>query len=322
MKINEILEDELKNQCLSKEKLKLYKRINFSDISLLKVYSSLYGKDGIKRYGVDGNVYCDCPFHPVNNKSTLCINDGKKLYYCRTCHMGGSISNFVQHALRLSNDDALNVLESRITKSTDNLSERGLKLYNKIFKNYDSIELPKESKMTVCYSDQEVIKGEKSIFLAGPTPRSKEIETWRKKACKILEEFGFDGVVYVPEYSNFGPLEDYLKQVYWEREALSNASVILFWVARELPDMPAFTTNVEFGYWLHSGKVIYGRPDDACNKGYLDWLYEEDTHKEPFNELEDLLLEAVVQANIKGSNTQNEILPLEKRKMMKIGNNR
>ena len=38
----------------------------------------------------------------------------------------------------------------------------------------------------------------------------------------------------------------------WERIALTDATVILFWVPRKLPDMAAFTTNVEFGYWLHS----------------------------------------------------------------------
>ena len=59
----------------------------------------------------------------------------------------------------------------------------------------------------------------------------------------------------------------------WEREALINATVILFWVPRKLPDMSAFTTNVEFGYWLHSGKVVYGRPNDASKIKYLDWLY-------------------------------------------------
>ena len=35
---------------------------------------------------------------------------------------------------------------------------------------------------------------------------------------------------------------------------------ILLW---EIPNMSGFTTNVEFGYWLHSGKVLYGRPDGA-----------------------------------------------------------
>ena len=53
--------------------------------------------------------------------------------------------------------------------------------------------------MQINYSDEKVLKGEKSIFLAGPTPRSLDVETWRKEAIRILEELGFDGIVYVPE---------------------------------------------------------------------------------------------------------------------------
>ena len=134
--------------------------------------------------------------------------------------------------------------------------------------------------MIINYSDQEVIKGKKSIFLAGPTPRNENVKSWRKEACKLLEEKGFDGVVYVPEYSDGKPLMDYLDQVEWEREALSNASVIAFWIPRELKEMPAFTTNVEFGYWIHTGRIIYGRPDEARKNKYLDWLYKKDVKKD------------------------------------------
>ena len=170
--------------------------------------------------------------------------------------------------------------------------------------------------MKINYSDQKVIKGEKSIFLAGPTPRSEEVKTWRKEACEKLEKLGFDGIVYVPEYSSYRPLENYLNQVEWEREALSNASVILFWVPRELPDMPAFTTNVEFGYWIHSGKIIYGRPDDSEKNKYLDWLYTTDTNMQPFNNIDKLLESAVYKANVNGVNYNNEVLPLQYRKIM------
>ena len=83
----------------------------------------------------------------------------------------------------------------------------------------------------------------------------------------------------------------------WEREGLTKASIIVFWIPRSLPDMPAFTTNVEFGYWLHSKKIIYGRPDDAVKIKYLDWLYELDYNERPFNNLDDLLEEAVKKVN-------------------------
>lgn len=64
--------------------------------------------------------------------------------------------------------------------------------------------------MIVNYSDQEIIKGEKSIFLAGPTPRGKDIISWRNEAIKILESLGFAGLVYVLEYSNWKPKDSYV----------------------------------------------------------------------------------------------------------------
>ncbi len=153
--------------------------------------------------------------------------------------------------------------------------------------------------MEINYSDQEVIKGKKSIFLAGPTPRGENTKSWRSDACKILEEIGFDGVVYVPEYSTWKPKEDYVDQAMWERIGLTEATIILFWIPRSLPDMAGFTTNVEFGYWLHSKKVIYGRPDGAPKTKYLDWLYELDYGKKPYNDLKELLIGAVNDANEK-----------------------
>ena len=60
--------------------------------------------------------------------------------------------------------------------------------------------------MIVNYSDQEVLKNQKSIFLAGPTPRGENVESWRTKACNIIEQLGFDGIVYVPEYSTWKPM--------------------------------------------------------------------------------------------------------------------
>lgn len=171
--------------------------------------------------------------------------------------------------------------------------------------------------MIINYSDQEVIKGQKSIFLAGPTPRDKDVESWRREACKFIEESNFDGIVYVPEYSTWKTKGDYVDQAEWEREALSNASVIAFWIPRSLPDMPAFTTNVEFGYWIHSRKVLYGRPDDAKKIKYLDWLYKKDTNKEPCSTLEKLLSDSIKLANEIGINKENEILPLQERIIMK-----
>ena len=147
--------------------------------------------------------------------------------------------------------------------------------------------------MIINYSDQEVLTGDNSIFLAGPTPRKQNNQSWREEACAYLKEKGFKGIVYVPEYSSWKPKEDYVDQAMWERKALEHATVIMFWIPRQLPDMPAFTTNVEFGYWLHSDKVIYGRPNDARKIKYLDWLYELDYGKKPLATLKETLDESI-----------------------------
>ena len=170
------------------------------------------------------------------------------------------------------------------------------------------------------YSDEIVIKGKKSIFLAGPTPRDENTVSWRIDVCDRLEKLGFDGVVYNPEYSSWKPKSSYIDQAEWEREALTEATVILFWIPRDLKDMPAFTTNVEFGYWLHTGKIIYGRPDNSVKNKYLDWLYKLDYNKEPFNDLDKLLKEAIKMVDELYENTNYEILPLNKRVILKKEN--
>lgn len=117
----------------------------------------------------------------------------------------------------------------------------------------------------------------KSIFLAGPTPRNKEEqESWRPDALKILEDKGFDGVVFIPEPRDGEFKLDYDDQVGWEEEFLNNADCIVFWVPRDLeldskgyPKMAAFTTNAEWGVWCDSGKVVFGAPVEATKNGYL-----------------------------------------------------
>ena len=158
--------------------------------------------------------------------------------------------------------------------------------------------------MEINYSDQQVIKGRKSIFLAGPTPRNDSVVSWRKEFCKKLEEKGYDGLVYIPEYSTQKPKTDYDDQVNWELEALAGATIIVFWIPRKLPEMPAFTTNVEFGYWLSSGKVLYGRPDDAQKIKYLDSLYMREYEKEAINNIDDLVKFSIIEANKKYNETK------------------
>lgn len=150
--------------------------------------------------------------------------------------------------------------------------------------------------MKVIYSNQEPYVGnDKSAFLVGPTSRNKEVPSWRPRAIEILEQSGFDGTILVPEPANGFKFPNYYNQIDWEFAGLENCELIIAWVPRELQTMPAFTTNVEFGFWMGKkpSKVLYGRPDDAAHIRYLDVLYKKYNGKEPINSLEELLTTAV-----------------------------
>jgi hypothetical protein len=135
-----------------------------------------------------------------------------------------------------------------------------------------------------------------SIFLAGPTPRKPDVPSWRPTAIKILEESGFEGTVLVPERKDGYVKGCYDDQVEWEKYCLSKASVIVFWVPRNMENMPALTTNIEFGYWIAKTpeRVVYGRPPEAPSTRYLDWLLrEEQSDPVIYSDLKSLLLAAI-----------------------------
>ena len=127
-----------------------------------------------------------------------------------------------------------------------------------------------------------------SIFLAGPTPRDAGVTSWRPEALRLLRQAGFDGVVFVPEDEGEGFRGSYFDQVTWERDALAASDCVLFWVPRELSTMPAFTTNVEFGLWVKTGRAVLGYPTKAPKMRYLGWLAGE--HRVPIHHsLEDTI---------------------------------
>jgi len=123
--------------------------------------------------------------------------------------------------------------------------------------------------MKVYYADQEPPSVSGGIFLAGPTPRSADVNSWRPQAIKALQGLGFEGSVFVPEQSDGEWKNSYIDQIEWEERCLSIASVIAFWVPRDIKNgMPAFTTNDEWGFWKSSGKVVWGSPNGADKVRY------------------------------------------------------
>ena len=141
--------------------------------------------------------------------------------------------------------------------------------------------------MKVLFADQPPVFDGLSIFLAGPTPRSSEVASWRLQALEVLKQRGFTGWALVPERQDWVAAFDYTDQVEWEFTCLEAATVIAFWIPRDLHTLPGFTTNVEFGRYIGSGRCVYGRPEDAPKNRYLDWLYTKLTGSAPCRSLEE-----------------------------------
>lgn len=149
------------------------------------------------------------------------------------------------------------------------------------------------SKMQVVYASEEAPENfSKSIFLAGPSPRGQEDLNWRPAALTLLEEMGYDGIVFVPLPRTGDWSHDYDHQVEWELSHLHMADVVVFWVPRDKRNLPAFTTNVEYGIFFNSGKAVLGYPPEAQKMRYLAHLGKNE-HVPTASTLKDTLYLAV-----------------------------
>jgi hypothetical protein len=126
-----------------------------------------------------------------------------------------------------------------------------------------------------------------SVFLAGPTPRSDNVPSWRPGAVRELAaQWSGPGrlAVLIPEPS--GRRWAYHdNQAEWETAGREAATAILFWIPRDLRTLPGFTTNVEFGLDVTTGRAVLGCPPDCPNperNRYLIWLARR--HGVPVNE--------------------------------------
>ncbi|WP_194906621.1 nucleoside 2-deoxyribosyltransferase domain-containing protein [Catenulispora rubra] len=115
---------------------------------------------------------------------------------------------------------------------------------------------------------REAIPSGPSVFLAGPTPRSKAVASWRPQAIAALDAaWTAPPTLHILVPENPGRLREteYDDQIEWEWEGLDRASAILFWIPRDLRTLPGFTTNVEFGFVARSGRAVLGCPPDCPN---------------------------------------------------------
>jgi ADP-ribose pyrophosphatase YjhB (NUDIX family) len=120
-----------------------------------------------------------------------------------------------------------------------------------------------------------------SLFLAGPTPRDDRVASWRPEAVELVRERWRAGrlVVFVPEAPSGGLGGLWSTQVRWEDAALWRADVVAFWVPRDLTTLPGLTTNVEWGRYESSGRVVLAAPPGAPGTRYL--RYHAELHDVP-----------------------------------------
>jgi hypothetical protein len=108
-----------------------------------------------------------------------------------------------------------------------------------------------------------------SVFLAGPTPRLGSVaESWRPAAAaELARQWHGPGTLAVlsPESRDGVRAAHYDDQVDWETDARAAADAILFWIPRDLATLPGFTTNVEFGLDVATGRAVLGCPPDCPN---------------------------------------------------------
>lgn len=123
--------------------------------------------------------------------------------------------------------------------------------------------------MKLIYAGEKFNKSKFSVFLAGPTPREISVKSWRPQVIEMLELRGFKGSVFIPENRIIGTPYDFDKQVPWEVKGLNLANIICFWIPRNLKTMPAFTTNIEFGEFMHSNKIVVGVPLNSIKNNYI-----------------------------------------------------
>jgi len=77
--------------------------------------------------------------------------------------------------------------------------------------------------MEVIFSDQEIpTKIQKSMFLAGPSPRGSKKDEWRHTTLEILEKYNYIGTVFIPiprayfyGEKSLSECHDYTDQLTW-----------------------------------------------------------------------------------------------------------
>lgn len=139
-----------------------------------------------------------------------------------------------------------------------------------------------------------------SIFLAGPSPRpGMTAHHWRHDAVKILQQLCGDRElwVFIPmsqiafETGEFPEDFNYVNQIEWEQRWLNAADVIGLWAARD-HTAKALTTNIEYGQFADSSRMVAGAPEKALSVRYIE-ATERNNNRPFFRDLTEMLTYAL-----------------------------
>src|SRR5262249_18285119 len=99
-----------------------------------------------------------------------------------------------------------------------------------------------DEKLTFTHAGQPLpAPGTASVFLAGPTPRSADVPSWRPAVVReIAAQWRGPAPlsVFIPEPAGGQRWAYYDNQMAWETDARAAASAILFWIPRDLRTLP------------------------------------------------------------------------------------
>lgn len=137
MGIREVIYDE-RDWFYDDMNLEKYYQVLDSDLSILKIWISLFDNNDLLIHPRAGNVfYCDCPFHKAEDLP-VCIKEELKAFFCYGCGRGGTIVTLIAEHFNIHLEDALKILYSYITNDIDSLDKDELEVLQKIFNNYNS----------------------------------------------------------------------------------------------------------------------------------------------------------------------------------------
>ena len=73
---------------------------------------------------------------------------------------------------------------------------------------------------------------------------------------------------------------------------MEKCDIVMFWIPRD-KDMLGLSTNVEFGFLINKGNIVYGRPNNAMRCEFLDYLYKSKLGKEYNTTLKQTIKEVI-----------------------------